>query len=130
MTQEEIMRVLVVDDYAPLRRMMPRLLAAFDVVAAGDAIDALALLAKHPFDVVVTDYGMPTYSGLQLLLDVAGAYPTVRRVLMTGLPRRRFKEHVASRLVHSVLTKPFNRIDLRRAIGAPTVEADVNDSSR
>jgi two-component system cell cycle response regulator CpdR len=111
------MRVLVVDDEGMLRRTVARLLPGVDVVVAEDAVQALAILRTQHLDVVLTDHHMPDYTGLQLLLDVAGTYPGIRRVLMSGLPECLFDEHLASQLVHCVLSKPFDRGDLRRAVG-------------
>jgi CheY-like chemotaxis protein len=112
-------RVLVVDDNGPLRKLIPRLLPDFEVVTAGDALEALLLLGTSAVDVVVTNYATPSYSGLDLLLDIAGAHPGVQRVLMSGLPPWTFDEHLESRLVHVVLPKPFTRFELERALVRP-----------
>jgi len=115
------MRILLVDDDRLLRRAIPRLLRGLEIAVVQDAGEALAALATEPYDVIVTDHAMPSYNGLQLLLDVAGAHSNMRRILMTGIPPRFFDDHLASRLVHAVLTKPFNRSDLLRAIGVPSI---------
>jgi two-component system chemotaxis sensor kinase CheA len=61
-------RVLLVDDSLVTREMERRLLedAGFDVSAAGDAEEALWLLAEESFDCVVTDIEMPRIDGFEL----------------------------------------------------------------
>jgi two-component system chemotaxis sensor kinase CheA len=61
-------RVLLVDDSLVTREMERRLLedAGFEVVAAGDAEEALSLLGEERFDCVVTDIEMPRMDGFEL----------------------------------------------------------------
>ena len=61
-------RVLLVDDSLVTREMERRLLedAGFHVSAAGDAEEALWLLAEESFDCVVTDIEMPRIDGFEL----------------------------------------------------------------
>ncbi len=61
-------RVLLVDDSLVTREMERRLLedAGFHVAAAGDAEEALWLLAEESFDCVVTDVEMPRIDGFEL----------------------------------------------------------------
>jgi two-component system chemotaxis sensor kinase CheA len=62
------LRVLLVDDSLMTREMERRLLedAGFEVMAAGDAAEALAQLAEGSFECVVTDIEMPGMDGLEL----------------------------------------------------------------
>jgi len=61
-------RVLVVEDDAPVRRMLERSLTAegFDVRAAGDGGAALAMAADSAPDLVVLDVTMPGLSGIDV----------------------------------------------------------------
>jgi chemotaxis protein histidine kinase CheA len=61
-------RVLLVDDSLVTREMERRLLedAGFEVVAAGDAEEALSLLGEETFNCVVTDIEMPRMDGFEL----------------------------------------------------------------
>lgn len=60
--------VLLVDDSPVTRAMERRLLedAGFEVTAVADGDAALALLAREPFDCLVTDIEMPGLDGLEL----------------------------------------------------------------
>jgi two-component system response regulator HydG len=62
-------RILVVDDEAPARAGLEKLLkqAGYDVATAGDGVEALAAAAERAPDVVVTDLKMPNMDGMTLL---------------------------------------------------------------
>jgi CheY-like chemotaxis protein len=62
------MRILVVDDSSPHRRLLTALFgrAGHEVLTAGDGIVALELLEREPIDAVVSDVRMPKMDGFQL----------------------------------------------------------------
>jgi two-component system, chemotaxis family, sensor kinase CheA len=61
-------RLLVVDDALTVRELQRSILerAGFEVVVAGDGVDALAELDKSVFDLVLTDVEMPRMNGFTL----------------------------------------------------------------
>lgn len=64
--------VLVVDDSAAIRKILTRVLrqtgmAIQTIHEAGDGEDAMALMAQHRIDLVLSDINMPKMDGLQLL---------------------------------------------------------------
>jgi len=67
--------VLVVDDSAAIRKILTRVLrqtgmAIQTIHEAGDGQEALALMAQHRIDLVLSDINMPTMDGLQLLASL------------------------------------------------------------
>jgi two-component system chemotaxis response regulator CheY len=67
--------ILVVDDSAAIRKILQRVLrqtgmAIRAIHEAGDGQEALALLAEHRVDLVLTDINMPKMDGLQLLASL------------------------------------------------------------
>ena len=62
------MRILLVDDSSPHRRLLGALLgrAGHEVLTAADGVAALALLEQEPVDAVVSDVRMPRMDGFQL----------------------------------------------------------------
>ena len=63
---DKVLRVLVVDDEPPARRMMGEMLPYFDVSEAGGGDEALELLDKSPPDLVIVDIDMPHMDGMAL----------------------------------------------------------------
>ncbi|MBF0549898.1 MAG: chemotaxis protein CheW [Deltaproteobacteria bacterium] len=67
-TDERTTRLLLVEDSAFFREMLRGYFedAGYDVVVAGDGVDALSVLAGHPVDAVITDLEMPNMDGFEL----------------------------------------------------------------
>ena len=67
--------ILVVDDSAAIRKILTRVLrqtgmAIQTIHEAGDGQDALAVMALHRIDLVLSDINMPKMDGLQLLASL------------------------------------------------------------
>ena len=75
------LRVLFVDDEAPIRMMMglelPRL--GYDVTICESGEAAIAALDKHSFDVVVSDLRMPGKSGWDVVEHLEKVAPETER---------------------------------------------------
>ena len=64
------MKVLVVDDFPTMRRIIRNLLRQLgfqNIAEAEDGTHALSLIKEEPVDLVVTDWNMPKMSGIELL---------------------------------------------------------------
>jgi two-component system, probable response regulator PhcQ len=81
-----LITVLLVDDDPALLRALVRGLRdpGIEVLTASNADEALSLLRKKPFDVIISDIDMPGRSGLELLNIVRHEHPSVIRMLVTG----------------------------------------------
>jgi two-component system NtrC family response regulator len=79
-------RILVVDDEPNLRRVTQLKLqqAGYDVATAAGGEEALALLAKSPQDLVITDLKMPGLSGIDLLRRVKEDLPELIVIVVTA----------------------------------------------
>jgi signal transduction histidine kinase/ActR/RegA family two-component response regulator len=66
------LKVLVVDDQPDARELVRRVLedCAAEVITAGTAAEALALVERHRPDVLISDIGMPEGDGYELLRQV------------------------------------------------------------
>ena len=64
------MKILVVDDFSTMRRIIKNLLRDIgftNVTEADDGTSALQMLEKGDFDFIVTDWNMPGMQGIDLL---------------------------------------------------------------
>lgn len=81
-------RILFVDDEANvlqgLRRMLRAKRKEWTMSFASSGEEALSLLEKESFDVVVTDMRMPVMDGAALLHEVMSKYPGVARIVLSG----------------------------------------------
>ncbi|MBW1794727.1 MAG: chemotaxis response regulator CheY [Deltaproteobacteria bacterium] len=67
------MKILVVDDFATMRRIVKNVLKQIGftkIVEADDGSTALAVLQKDKIDLIVSDWNMPKVTGLELLKTV------------------------------------------------------------
>jgi two-component system sensor histidine kinase/response regulator len=119
----EGLRALVVDDNATNRQILTAYLAAGGVVVeqAASAAEALATLhaavrAGEPYELVVTDYRMPSMNGLELAQAIrrAPSLRSLRLVMLTSSGDHRGSAR-ESGVLH-VLTKPVRRERLLTAV--------------
>jgi len=109
-------RVLLVDDEAPARAKLRRLLAAdarFTVVAeAGDGVQALAAVAAHHPDLLCLDIQMPGLTGFEVLQSLGTSAPlTLFATAFDQYALQAFEVHAVGYLL-----KPFDGRRLSRAL--------------
>jgi PAS domain S-box-containing protein len=126
------LRILVVDDDPLLIKALCETLESdgHDVVAAngGQAgIDAFraAQIQGKPFEVVITDLGMPRVDGRKVASAVKSASETTPVILLTGWGQRLVAEGEIPPHVDRVLAKPPKLRDLREALAicCPSAES-------
>lgn len=67
------MKVLIVDDFATMRRIVKNILRQLgftDISEADDGKTALQALKKEKFDLILSDWNMPQMPGIELLKAV------------------------------------------------------------
>src|SRR5439155_12754853 len=90
------LRILVVDDEEPVRRLVDRMLsdAGYRPVIASDGPEAIDLAATQTFDLLVTDLMMPQMNGDELARRLRQKEPSLKVLYLTGFSDRLFKEKV------------------------------------
>ena len=80
------LRILVIEDEESIRRFLSTGLTHLGHSArlAADGAEGLALFAKEPFDVVLTDLGLPGMSGEDVARTIASQSPKTPVILLTG----------------------------------------------
>jgi DNA-binding response OmpR family regulator len=80
--------ILIIDDEAPLRQTLARILqrAGFSVTSAGNAKEGLDLLFRQPFDLIYLDIRMPDMTGLEALKIIQARFPDLAVILFTAQP--------------------------------------------
>ena len=110
-------RVLLVEDHADTRMVLRRLLTSFGfaVTEAGSVKEALDVAERQPFDLLVSDIGLPDGSGAQVMRHMKERYK-VKGIALSGFGQdddlRRSRE--AGFETH--LIKPVNLMTLRDVI--------------
>ena len=106
-------RVLVVDDNAEIRGLLTSLLGRRNMMVdqASDGREALELLKKNKYTVVLLDLMMPNVSGFEVLdaIERSKVQPVV--LVVTGADREQLGE-LDSQRIHGIVRKPFDPEDL------------------
>ena len=122
--------VLVVDDSPVYRKLVEHTLEdeAYAPVFAKNGREALELYAKHAPSIVITDWMMPDFSGLELCQHIRGdvKHPYTYIIVLTSVSE---KENVVKGLAAGAddyLTKPFDPGELLARIGVGRRTIDLH----
>ncbi|HUT76716.1 MAG TPA: response regulator [Polyangia bacterium] len=115
------MKILVVDDSRAMRAYVRGvLLGSFDctVVEASSGFEAIRLLPRDLYDIVITDINMPDINGLELirLVRKSDRHGRVPIVIISTLSSDDDHERALALGATSYLDKPFAPADIVRAI--------------
>ncbi|MBI4559775.1 MAG: HDOD domain-containing protein [Candidatus Hydrogenedentes bacterium] len=124
-------RVLFVDDephiLQGLRRMLHPYRNEWEMSFAESAHDALGLMEKQPYDVVVTDIRMPVMDGAEFLNIVMRKYPqTIRFVLSGHCEKETIFRSVGP--THQFISKPCDADTLRSLVARAFALRDLMSS--
>jgi two-component system OmpR family response regulator len=114
------MRVLIVDDEAPLRRMVRLALDSEHTVDEVDTAEAaLRQLAGHgPYDVILLDQKLPAASGLEVLPELKRLAPDATVVMLTAHASLDLATAALAAGARHFLAKPMTPELLRGAVAA------------
>lgn len=115
------MKILVVDDFSTMRRIIKNLLRDLGFSNADEADDgntALPMLQTGKYDFLVTDWNMPGMTGIELLQHVrADANLKTLPVLMVTAEAKRDQIVAAAQAgVNGYVVKPFTAAVLKEKI--------------
>jgi two-component system invasion response regulator UvrY len=115
-----MIRVLIVDDHAILRRGLRALISdEFHGTAFGeaaDAVEALEQLRKKEWDVALLDMTMPGKSGLELLKEIKVEWPKLPVLVLSGHSEDQFAIRVLKAGGAGYMTKESAPEELAKAI--------------
>ncbi len=115
------MKILIVDDFSTMRRIVKNLLRDLgfnNTQEADDGITALPMLKNGDFDFVVTDWNMPGMQGIDLLRSIrSDANLKHLPVLMiTAEAKREQIIEAAQAGVNGYIVKPFTAATLKEKL--------------
>ncbi len=115
------MKILIVDDFSTMRRIIKNLLRDLgfnDTTEADDGQTALPLLKSGKFDFLVTDWNMPGMDGLTLLKTVRAdeELKHLPVLMVTAEAKREQIVEAAQAGVNGYVVKPFTAVTLKEKI--------------
>ena len=116
------MRVLIVDDFSTMRRIIKNLLADLgfnNTVEAEDGHSALSVLRQDAVELVVTDWNMPGMSGIDLLRAIRAdeRFRALPVLMVTAEAKREQIIEAAQSGVNGYIIKPFTAQTLEEKLG-------------
>lgn len=111
------MKILVVDDFSTMRRIVRNLLKELgfsNVDEAEDGVEALKKLRADTFDFVVSDWNMPNMTGIDLLREIRkdNALKHLPVLMVTAEAKKENIIEAAQAGASGYVVKPFTAITL------------------
>ena len=112
------MKVLIVDDYNTMLRVLRNLLNQLnftDITDAGDGAEALGKLREEEFGLVISDWNMEPMTGLDLLREVRAddSLKTTPFLMVTAESKTENVLAAKQAGVDNYIVKPFNAETLK-----------------
>lgn len=121
-------RILLVDDEPNVLNALKRVFRQenYAVVTASGGQEALALLNKEPFHLMISDYMMPGMTGAELLKQVKALKPEIIRIMLTGhADTGAVMGAINEGAVYKFILKPWNDDDLRVTVALALEQYDL-----
>jgi two-component system, NarL family, response regulator LiaR len=122
MTQQENIRVLIVDDHKVVRKGLKAFLMAYDdlilVGEAGSGEEAEIQCTQKRPDVVLMDLVMPGEGGVAATRAICSAYPDTRVIVLTSFEEEDLVEQALKAGATSYLLKNVDTDELAMAVRA------------
>lgn len=115
------MKILIVDDFSTMRRIIKNLLRDLgfsNTAEADDGTTALPMLQAGGYDFLITDWNMPGMQGIDLLKAVRGdpKLASMPVLLVTAEAKKEQIIEAAQAGVNGYIVKPFNAATLKEKI--------------
>lgn len=117
------MKILIVDDFSTMRRIIKNLLRDLgfnNTSEADDGLTALPMLKAGSFDLLVTDWNMPGMQGIDLLKAVrADENEKLKNIPVLMVTAEQKKEQIveaAQAGVNGYVVKPFTALILKEKL--------------
>lgn len=113
-SQESVIKILIVDDEEPVRRLLSRIMSGsgHDYCLAADAAEARRALETEHFDLILCDVKMPGENGIGLVQDVRKKYPDTAVMMVTAVDDPEIANTALAIGVYGFMLKPFNANEL------------------
>ncbi len=117
LSRKEGLRILLVEDHEPTRIALTNLLTRrhYKVLAAASVAEAMALVSRESFDVVVSDIGLPDGDGYSLMSELRDHYG-LNGIALTGYGMDQDINRAREAGFVSHLTKPVRVDALEQAL--------------
>ncbi|MDP2109772.1 MAG: ATPase, T2SS/T4P/T4SS family [Thiobacillus sp.] len=121
-------RILLVDDEPNVLNALQRVFRQenYQVVTAGSGQEALDLLRRETFHLMISDYMMPVMNGGELLRQAKALHPELIRIMLTGhADTGAIMAAINEGAVYKFILKPWNDDDLRVTVALALEQSEL-----
>jgi DNA-binding NtrC family response regulator len=129
----EALKILVVDDEAPLREVYRKVLSQmgkYAVETAANGREALDKIEGDVYDIVLSDMKMPEMDGLELLKAIKGTRPEIMVIMLTAFGSIETAVEAMKAGANDYITKPVDNNDLLVRISRVQKESELLKENR
>jgi len=125
-------RVLIVDDEESIRTTLAEFIKEdrYVIDTAEDAAEALRLMDKYAFDVIVTDIVLPRMNGVALMKEIRKRSPDTQVIMLTGDPSVESAAEAVRAGAFDYITKPVSKDAIRRVVANAAQIRILSDEKR
>lgn len=112
MAMDTSIKILIIDDFATMRRILKNILKQLgfkNLVEADDGTTALNVLESQKIDLIISDWNMPKMTGLELLKKVRASteYEKIPFLMVTAEAQKQNVIEAVQAGVSNYVVKPF-----------------------
>jgi two-component system chemotaxis response regulator CheY len=114
-------KILIVDDFATMRKIIKNILLQLgfkDILEADDGTTALELLKKQKVDLIISDWNMPKMSGIELLKAIRNNedLKDIKFIMVTAEAQKESVVEAIKQGVNQYVIKPFTPETLKEKL--------------
>ena len=118
---DKSMKILVVDDFSTMRRIVKNILRQLgfvNIVEADDGATAVSLLERERVDLIISDWNMPNMTGIDLLRHVRSSeeLKEIPFLMVTAEAQQENIIEAVKAKVSNYIVKPFTADTLNEKI--------------
>ncbi len=125
-------RILFVDDDRDILAMVEQYLTikGYDVTTVDNGIEAVGIVKEKQIDIVFTDYKMPEFNGLELLVAIKKYRPQTEVIIVTGYGSMESAIEAMKFGSYDYLQKPFKLDHLKLIVDRIIEEKKIKDKAQ
>ena len=111
-------KILVVDDEPRICQLIKELCKqeGYQTDTTLSGVEALQMMKKHNYQMLLTDLKMPGIDGLELIRKAKKEHPEIRIIMVTGYATIETAVQSLRHGVDDYITKPFNIFEFKKAV--------------
>ena len=115
---QDTVKIIVVDDEDIVLSLICDTLEeeGYAIQTASNGEDALKLIEKEEFDLLITDIRMPGMDGIELVRRVRDIHPDIGVIFMTGYANLNSAKNAIKQGAFDYIMKPFEISEIRKAV--------------